>query len=100
MNARTLICTELTALALLLAAGSPARADGSVKFEGRIRLGGTSPQPGQLFDIQFRLFDVPAGGTQLTSVLAQVSVADSNGLFQILIPLSPSNFDSSPRWLE
>lgn len=95
---KTLKLLRLVALTMALA--GPARADSFFMYQGRLKIGGGQPDPSDLFDVQFRWFDVPSGGVLVTQTLTQVSVLDSNGLFRALIDLGPNAFTSDPRWME
>lgn len=72
----------------------------SFTYQGSLRDGGT-PANGA-YNMVFRLFAVPSGGTALQSDPASGTVAVSvvNGLFTRELSFSPSHFIGADRWLE
>ena len=66
-------------------------------YQGRLKSGG-SPANGS-FNMDFKLYPVPAGGTLLASqTLPGVSVTD--GLFTVQVDFGAGVFDGNQRWLD
>lgn len=69
-----------------------------ITYQGRLDLDG-NPYTG-LIDLEFRLMDDPAGGSQVGSTIAGFDVSLENGLFTELLDFGVEVFTGSPRWLE
>lgn len=69
-----------------------------VTYQGRLLQAG-APLTGDA-DLEFALFDAPAGGSQVFSTLAADAVPVIDGLFTVELPFSSTLFDGSERWLE
>jgi hypothetical protein len=67
-------------------------------YQGRLVENGT-PATGP-YDLEIKLFDAPAGGTQLFTTLLYEDVAVGNGLFTVALDFGPGTFEGSARWLE
>ena len=67
-------------------------------YQGRLVENG-SPATGP-YDLEIKLFDAPAGGTQIFTTLTYEDVAVGNGLFTVSLDFGPSTFAGSARWLE
>jgi hypothetical protein len=70
----------------------------SFTYQGRL-LDGANPATGS-YDLLFRLYDAPTGGTQLGSTLSRDDVILSNGLFTVELDFSSGVFTGDGRWLE
>lgn len=90
------------ALALaLFAAGGPLAAQGvgsAFTHQGRLADAGT-PANGA-YDFRCILYDAPAGGAQVGSILTLEDVAIVDGLFTIALDFGAGAFRGSARWLE
>src|SRR5438552_7577524 len=94
----------LIIVAILVCIGLAAAAS-----QGQTPLGPAFPHQGQLknnglpasgsFDLQFKLFDAGANGTQIGTAQCADNVAVSGGLFAVSLDFG-AQFDGSARWLE
>ena len=75
------------------------RADTAFTYQGRLK-SGSAPTNG-VFDLEFRLFDVPADGTALGTVTLPNQTID-DGQFTVALDfgVGPNIFDGNERWLE
>src|SRR5262245_19209804 len=89
----------LTAFAVLVVPAAPSDAAPSTAFtyQGRLIDGG-GPANGT-YDLEFRLFDVDSGGSQLATDLAK-GVLITGGLFTVEVDFRLSPFNGDERWLE
>lgn len=60
---------------------------------------GLSPANGT-YDLEFRLFDAPTGGTQVGVTRSLNDVAVSNGVFSVSIDFGAAVFPGADRWLD
>jgi hypothetical protein len=67
-------------------------------YQGQLTERG-SPANGS-YDLQFRLFDAPSGGSSWHLVLTNADVTVSNGLFTTTLDFGPDPFEGTARWLE
>lgn len=67
-------------------------------YQGSLTDGG-SPANGS-YQMQFRLFDAPSGGTQIGSTLADVPVTALNGAFRARLDFGSNPLGGQDRWLE
>jgi trimeric autotransporter adhesin len=67
-------------------------------YQGRLQ-SGTNPVTG-LFDLQFAVYDSPAGGTQLGVTAAATATSVSDGLFTVTLNVGGGVFTGANRWLE
>jgi len=85
--------------ALLSLAGNVVAAPMGTAFTYQGRLGiGTNAASGS-FDLEMRLFDAVAAGSQVAGPVTNVAVAVSNGLFTVNIDLGAASFNGNARWL-
>ncbi len=78
--------------------GAVAQPIGTVfTFQGQLRDGGV-PLTGE-FDFQFRLFDAPAGGTQVGTTVSVADLPVVQGVFTTPLDFG-SQFNGSKRWLQ
>lgn len=95
------MCTQRFAAALLVvvvfACAPAALAQSAFTYQGRLSSGGL-PANGT-FDIQFRLFTAPAGGSQLGGTQCLDNVAVSKGIFMVTLDFG-AQFNGSTRYLE
>src|SRR5262245_57144893 len=70
----------------------------SFTYQGRLNDGG-SPATGN-YDLQFTLFDAPAGTGTVGSPVTLSNVPVSNGLFTVALDFGASAFAGDARWLE
>jgi hypothetical protein len=70
----------------------------SFNYQGRLTDGG-NPANGS-FQMQFKLFDALAGGTQIGSALTDVPVTASNGAFSARLDFGSAPLTGANRWLE
>ena len=52
------------------------------------------------YDLQFRLFDALASGTQVGSTVIRDDVTVSNGIFTVTLDFGAAAFPGANRWLE
>jgi len=77
MNARA----HIAAAALFAASPALAQVGTSITYQGRLDSGG---QPaGGIYDLQFRLFDAPLGGSQVGPTLCSEDVVTQDGFFTV-----------------
>jgi len=98
---RTPLLLALVLVTLSLPAWQPVQAQTPLgttfTYQGRLKSGG-SPANGS-FNMDFKLYPVPAGGTLLASqTLPGVSVTD--GLFTVQVDFGAGVFDGNQRWLD
>jgi hypothetical protein len=91
------VLTFLFLLLVVLAAGSAAQTS-VFKYQGSLSDGG-SPANGS-FQMQFRLFDAPVGGSQIGATLADVPVTAAAGNFATSLDFGTNAFSGGGRWLE
>jgi hypothetical protein len=70
----------------------------SFNYQGRLTDGG-NPANGS-FQMQFKLFDALAGGTQIGSTLTDVPVTASNGVFSARLDFGSAPLAGADRWIE
>lgn len=85
-------------LALALAATSAFAQSSSFNYQGRLNDAGAAASGNFLF--QFKLYDAPAGGTQIGGTLSDVSVTVSNGIFSTNLDFGLVAFSGADRYLE
>lgn len=95
MNYRTLLMT--VALAALLSASVTAQTS-AFNFQGRLNDGSTAAN-GQ-FDLQFKLFSLISGGTQVGSTINRPGLTLINGVFSTTLDFGSAAFGGSNRFLE
>jgi hypothetical protein len=91
------------ALALGLALGAPPQAHAQAlspafTYQGELRLA-AGPASGS-YDMQFRLYNADAGGSQIGSTVSANAVAVSGGLFAVPLDFGPAQFAGDRQWLE
>jgi hypothetical protein len=91
------------ALALALAVGTPATADAQAlspafTYQGELRLA-AGPASGS-YDLQFRLYNALAGGSQIGGTVSANAVAVTGGLFSVPLDFGPAQFAGDRQWLE
>jgi hypothetical protein len=67
-------------------------------YQGRLTDNGT-PANG-IYDLQFALFNLEAGGAPLAGPLTRAPLAVSNGIFVVTLDFGAANFDGGNRWLQ
>ncbi len=65
-------------------------------YQGRLTDGGTPAN--SIYDFEFRLFGIAAGGTALGTI-QRLGVSVSSGIFTVKLDFG-ANFNGQPRWLE
>ncbi len=88
---RIILCSIGLLSALIVASAQ------SFTYQGFLKEGG-NPASGT-FNMTFRLFDVPTGGTALATI-GPASVSVSNGLFTVELNYPASVWTGANRWLE
>ncbi len=78
-------------LALLVPAAAAAQGTG-FNFQGRLN-DGTNPANGS-YDLQFRLYDTIAGGTQIGAVVSRPATTLSNGVFSVTLDFGATAFNN------
>ena len=86
-------------LLMSLLGASPVFGQGtSFTYQGKLT-DGTSPASGT-YDMQFKLFDMPEGGTQQGTDVTNPTVLVSGGIFTVQLDFGSGVFNGSPRFLE
>jgi hypothetical protein len=67
-------------------------------YQGELRLS-TGPATGN-YDMQFRLYNAEAGGSQLGATVSATSVSATGGLFAVPLDFGPAQFAGDRQWLE
>lgn len=67
-------------------------------YQGQLTTNGV-PVEGA-YDFEFRLFDDPSAGNQLSGVDSLDDVLVSGGVFTVTLDFGDTSFDGNPRWLE
>jgi len=67
-------------------------------YQGRLN-DGSNPASGS-YELEFRIFDVPAGGSPVAGPVTNSPTAVSNGLFTVTLDFGTSVFPGAARWLE
>jgi hypothetical protein len=67
-------------------------------YQGRLNHNGALANGS--YDLQFALFDAPAGGNLVGSALTTDAVAVSNGLFTVMVDFGAGAFTGANRWLD
>lgn len=67
-------------------------------YQGELRVGGTPANAN--FDMEFRLYSLPSGGSQIGPVVSVPAVAVSNGLFATQLDFGAAQFAGDAQWLE
>ena len=85
-NPNRRICLVLAILVTVLVWCREAQAqDTPIAYQGRLAVGGGTPDPADRFDLRFRLYDAPTGGNALDEALAPTVATDTNGQFTVLV---------------
>ncbi len=93
--------TVVSLIALLgFALVAIAQTSSTFTYQGRLKIGGGDPEPSDLFDYRFTLFDVSTGGIPVTAGVGPSSVPVTNGLFTVPLDFGSNIFNGAPRWLE
>lgn len=99
MNTSLVRCLILALLAIAI--GSAPAQNTTVAYQGRLAVGGGSPDPSTRFDLRFRLFNAASGGSQVGEVFLPNVGTDSNGLFTAMIDFGAAAFPANAmRFLE
>ncbi len=100
MKATSIGLCLLLFLALVPAArrSSAAPLGTAFSYQGQLKDGGL-PADG-VYDLQFRLFDAAAGGSQVGSTVAKGDVAVAGGLFVVSLDFGAAPFAGQARFLE
>jgi trimeric autotransporter adhesin len=92
------IITNLATVLIFLAGWSKAVAQGTAfTYQGRLNLNGVPVN--RTYDLLFRPFNVPMGGTQL-QIPNLRTVAITNGLFTTTLDFGSTIFNGDPLWLQ
>src|SRR5689334_14088678 len=67
-------------------------------YQGRLTDNGAAGNG--TYDLQFQLYDLPSGGTQVGATLSRIGVAVTKGVFTVKLDFGAAAFDGSARWLE
>ena len=87
----------MTALVLLLAASTASAQGTTFTYQGRLT--DTGMPASNIYEMQFRLFDSLAGGTQQGLTITNSSVQVTNGVFSVQLDFG-DQFDGYSRYLE
>ena len=85
---------SITLVGLVLSA--PAQTS-SIAYQGQLADGGV-PANGS-YDFQFKVFNHPSAGSQISSTLTKGNLDLSNGLFTVTLDFGTNVFDGGDRWL-
>lgn len=88
-------------LGLVVVAAPPAIAQAvtpAFTYQGELRTGGSAANAS--FDMEFRLYNADAGGSQVGAPVTRTNVAAVNGLFAVQLDFGPSQFAGDRQWLE
>ncbi|MBX3266915.1 MAG: tail fiber domain-containing protein [Acidobacteria bacterium] len=88
---------KLAALVIVLSASAIAQTT-AFSFQGKLSDGGI-PANGS-YDLQFRIYDSLAGGTQVGSSVGISGVIATGGIFSVELDFGAGAFDGGDRWLE
>lgn len=77
---------------------SSASAQQPITYQGQLKQSG-APFTG-LADLEFRLYDSLAGGTQVGGAIASPGWPVEEGLFQVELDFGAGSFGADPRWLQ
>lgn len=94
MKMRTIL---LACIVLLLAWGTAFAQSTEFTYQGKLLDGGLAPTA--TYDIEFRLWDVGAGGTTPLATQTVPAVQVRNGIFTVQLDLG-ANFPGAQRWIE
>ena len=83
---------------ILLAVVSAMAQTTAFNFQGRLN-DGNAPANGK-YDLQFKLFDAPAGGNQTGSTVAKSGLTLVNGVFSTPLDFGAAAFDGGNRFIE
>jgi hypothetical protein len=89
---------QLTLIVFWLAAQTSFSQPTGFNYQGKLTEGGSAANGA--FQMQFKLFDAPAGGNQIGATLADVSVTASNGIFSTKLDFGANALNGANRWLE
>jgi hypothetical protein len=76
----------------------PTTQSSAITYQGQLKQAG-SPVNGNV-DLQFRLFDAAAAGTQIGLTLVSAPVVVSNGTFTVSLDFGALAYNGEERWLE
>src|SRR5262245_54681613 len=82
-------------LTLSLAAAAPGQ---TFTYQGTLMQGGLPAEGAQ--NLQFKLFDAPAGGNQIGATVTQNGVQVVEGQFMAQLGFGAAAFNGADRWLE
>lgn len=92
---------KILALGAMLALATAARATPTgtaFTYQGQLNV--SSQAANASYDLQFKLFDSPSGGTQVGSTLTSANMSVSRGLFTATLDFGRGPFNGDARWLE
>ena len=91
-------CLVLLALSTFNLQLSAAPLGNAFTYQGRLSDGANVANG--LYDLQFAIYDVPAGGSVLAGPLTNSPTGVTNGLFTVALDFGASVFNGDARWLE
>ncbi len=80
-------------------AGSISSVSSNISYQGQLTDSAGQPLTGN-YNLKFRLYNAEAGGDQVGSEIDKGTVAVSQGLFSVVLPVEASEFDGQALWLE
>ena len=99
MKNKTFIGLTWLVFSTLNAQLSTAFAQGTAfTYQGVLNIQG-APANGT-FDLRFGIFDLPSGGSELSTPITNSAVSLTNGLFAVTLDFGAGVFNGSARWLE
>src|SRR5437667_9036949 len=98
MEHQTMKTRLLSILACLVLAGNAAAQSTAFTYQGRLKNG--AQLASGLHDLQFRLFDAVAGGSQVGPTQCVDNLLVSEGLFTTTLDFGQQYATPSPRFLE
>ena len=75
--------------------GTASAQNTAIAYQGRLKLGGGTPDSDSFFDIRFRLFSAATGGSQLGEVVVPSVGTDSNGWFTAMVDFGAAAFPAN-----
>jgi len=98
LHLRALSCLAVLLLACLF--GLPAAYAQTAQFTYQGKLVDNGAPASGTYDLEFRLFDAPAGGVQQGSSITADDVVVSSGIFTVSLDFGAAVFPGASRWLE
>lgn len=95
---RTALLTLGTVLGLAFSASAQTLVGTAFTYQGRLTDGGGAANGS--YDLQFKLFDAAAGGSQVGATVTLADQAVTDGLFTVELDFGNTAFQGAARWLQ